>query len=178
MATEDNLKAAFAGESQANRTYLAFARKADADGFKQIAKLFRAAAEAETVHALAHFRVMGGVKSTEANLQTAIAGEGYEAEEMYPAFLAEAEAEGSKGAAASFRNALAVEKVHHALYTGGLAAFDGRPRPQGRPYLDLPGVRQHRRRRKAAGGVRRVRDARRQVPRGEVVRHARDGRPA
>lgn len=123
MATEDNLKAAFAGESQANRTYLAFARKADADGFKQIAKLFRAAAEAETVHALAHFRVMGGVKSTEANLQTAIAGEGYEAEEMYPAFLAEAEAEGSKGAAASFRNALAVEKVHHALYTGALAAL-------------------------------------------------------
>ncbi len=123
MATIDNLKAAFAGESQANRTYLAFARKAEADGFKQIAKLFRAAAEAETVHALAHFRVMGGVKSTEANLETAIAGEGYEANEMYPAFLAEAETEGNKAAVASFRNALAVEKVHHALYAGGLAAF-------------------------------------------------------
>ncbi len=123
MATEDNLKAAFAGESQANRTYLAFARKADTDGFKQIAKLFRAAAEAETVHALAHFRVMGGVKSTEANLQAAIAGEGYEANEMYPTFLAEAETEGNKGAVASFRNALAVEKVHHALYTGALAAL-------------------------------------------------------
>ena len=123
MATIDNLKAAFAGESQANRTYLAFARKAEADGFKQVAKLFRAAAEAETVHALAHFRVMGGVKSTEANLETAIAGEGYEANEMYPAFLAEAETEGNKAAVASFRNALAVEKVHHALYTGALAAF-------------------------------------------------------
>lgn len=123
MATSENLKAAFAGESQANRTYLAFARKADADGFKQIAKLFRAAAEAETVHALAHFRVMGGVKSTETNLESAIAGEGYEANEMYPAFLAEAETEGNKAAVTSFRNALAVEKVHHALYTGALAAF-------------------------------------------------------
>jgi rubrerythrin len=123
MATTDNLKAAFAGESQANRTYLAFAKKADADGFKQIARLFRAAAEAETVHALAHFRVMGGVKSTEANLETAIAGEGYEANEMYPAFLAEAENEGNKAAVVSFRNALAVEKVHHALYAGALAVF-------------------------------------------------------
>ena len=75
MATIDNLKAAFAGESQANRKYLAFAKKADADGLKQIAKLFRAAAEAETVHAHAHFRVMGGVGSTEENLNAAIAGE-------------------------------------------------------------------------------------------------------
>lgn len=123
MATTDNLKAAFAGESQANRTYLAFAKKADADGFKQIARLFRAAAEAETVHALAHFRVMGGVGTTEANLEAAIAGEAYEAKEMYPAFLAKAENEGNKAAAASFRNALAVEKVHHALYAGALAAF-------------------------------------------------------
>jgi rubrerythrin len=123
MPTKENLKAAFAGESQANRTYLAFAKKADADGFKQIAKLFRAAAEAETVHALAHLRVMGGVGTTEANLEAAIAGEGYEVSEMYPAFLADAEKEGNKGAVASFKNALAVEKVHHALYTGALAAF-------------------------------------------------------
>ncbi|MDD5562968.1 MAG: rubrerythrin family protein [Thermoanaerobaculaceae bacterium] len=123
MATTDNLRAAFAGESQANRTYLAFAKKADADGFKQIAKLFRAAAEAETVHALAHFRVLGGVASTQANLEAAIAGEAHEAREMYPAFLAEAEREGNKGAVVSFRNALAVEKVHHALYSGALAAF-------------------------------------------------------
>ncbi len=123
MATTDDLKAAFAGESQANRTYLAFARKAESDGFKQIAKLFRAAAEAETVHALAHLRAMGGVRTTEANLEAAIAGEAYEATEMYPGFLAEAESEGNKAAVVSFRNALAVEKVHHALYAGALAAF-------------------------------------------------------
>ncbi len=123
MATGDNLSAAFAGESQANRKYLAFAKKADADGFKQIAKLFRAAAEAETVHAHAHLRVMGGIGSTQENLEAAIAGEGYEVREMYPGFVAEAENEGNKAALASFRNALAVEKVHHALYTGALEAF-------------------------------------------------------
>jgi rubrerythrin len=120
MATKDNLKAAFAGESQANRTYLAFAKKAEADGLKQIAKLFRAAAEAETVHAHAHLRVMGGVKTSAENLQAAIDGEGYEFMEMYPAFVAQAEAEGDKGATVSFKNAMAVEKVHHALYTKAL----------------------------------------------------------
>ncbi|GAH44526.1 unnamed protein product, partial [marine sediment metagenome] len=77
MSTTDNLKAAFAGESQANRMYLAFAKKADADGRPQIARLFRAAAEAETVHAHAHFRVMGGVKDSADNLRTAIEGEGH-----------------------------------------------------------------------------------------------------
>ncbi len=123
MATIDNLKAAFAGESQANRKYLAFAKKADADGFKQIARLFRAAAEAETVHAHTHFRVMGGVGDTQENLEAAIAGEAYEVNEMYPTFVAEAEKEGAKAALVSFRNALAVEKVHHALYTGALAAL-------------------------------------------------------
>ncbi len=133
MATIDNLKAAFAGESQANRKYLAFAKKAEGDGFKQIAKLFRAAAEAETVHAHAHLRVMRGIGSTQENLEAAIAGEAYEAREMYPAFVAEAEKEGDKAALASFRNALAVEKVHHALYTGALEAFK-----QGR---DLKGER-------------------------------------
>ncbi len=123
MATIDNLKAAFAGESQANRKYLAFAKKAEGDGFKQIAKLFRAAAEAETVHAHAHLRVMRGIGSTQENLETAIAGEAYEVREMYPAFVAEAEKEGNKAALASFRNALDVEKVHHALYTAALEAF-------------------------------------------------------
>jgi rubrerythrin len=120
MATKDNLKAAFAGESQANRTYLAFAKKAEVDGLKQIAKVFRAAAEAETVHAHAHLRVMGGVKTTADNLQAAIEGEGYEFKEMYPSFLKQAEAEGDKGAVASFKFALAVEKVHHALYSKAL----------------------------------------------------------
>ncbi len=123
MATIDNLRAAFAGESQANRKYLAFAKKADADGFRQIAKLFRAAAEAETVHAHAHLRAMGGIGTTQENLDAAIAGEAYEVRDMYPAFVAEAEKEGNKAALASFRNALAVEKVHHALYTGALEAF-------------------------------------------------------
>jgi rubrerythrin len=125
MATDKNLKDAFAGESQANRMYLAFAQKAESDGFPQIAKLFRGAAAAETVHAHAHFRVMGGVKSTAENIQTAINGEGYEFREMYPGFLKEAEAEKNTGAAISFRNALAVEKIHHDLYSEALASLKG-----------------------------------------------------
>ena len=112
----DNLKTAFAGESQANRKYLAFARKAEEEGFPQIAKLFRAAAAAETVHANNHFRAMDGVKSTAENLEAAIGGENYEVVSMYPPMLAEAEAEGDKRAARSFSYALAVEKIHEALY--------------------------------------------------------------
>ena len=123
MATDKNLKAAFAGESQANRMYLAFAKKAESDGFPQIAKLFRAAAAAETVHAHAHFRVMGGVKDTAGNLQAAVDGEGYEFKEMYPGFLKEAEAEKNGAAATSFRNALAVEKIHYDLYSQALETF-------------------------------------------------------
>ena len=123
MPTRENLQAAFAGESQANRMYLAFAKKADQDGFPHTARLFRAAAAAETVHAHAHFRVLGGVKTTEDNLKAAIAGEAHEFHEMYPAFLAEAEAAGEKGAVLSFRYALAVEKIHHDLYAEALAAF-------------------------------------------------------
>jgi len=84
MSTEDNLKEAFAGESQANRRYLAYAKKADKDGFAQVARLFRAAADAETVHALAHLGVLGGVHSTEDNLKEAIGGETHEFMEMYP----------------------------------------------------------------------------------------------
>jgi rubrerythrin len=122
MPSIDNLKAAFAGESQANRKYLAFAKKAEAEGFAQVAKLFRAAAEAETIHAHAHLRVMAGVKATSDNLQAAIEGEGYEFRTMYPAFVAEAEAEGNKGALISFRNAMAVEQVHHDLYGKALEA--------------------------------------------------------
>jgi rubrerythrin len=123
MSTQDNLQAAFAGESQANRRYLAFAEKAEAEGFPQIARLFRAAAAAETVHAHAHLRVMQGVGDTRANLQAAIAGEAHEYREMYPAFLQEAEAEGNRGAIVSFRNAMAVEKTHHDLYAGALEAL-------------------------------------------------------
>lgn len=123
MATEKDLKEAFAGESQANRMYLAFAQKAESDGYAQIAKLFRAAAAAETVHAHAHFRVMGGVKDTAANLQAAMDGEGYEFQKMYPGFLSEAEKEKNAPAAVSFRNALAVEKIHHDLYSEALASL-------------------------------------------------------
>ena len=125
MASMDNLAAAFAGESQANRKYLAFAKKAEEDGHAQVAKLFRAAAEAETIHAHAHFRVMGGIQDTVANLEDAIAGEGHEFKEMYPGFLATAQEEGNKPAEFSFKNALAVEEIHHSLYTRALAAVKG-----------------------------------------------------
>lgn len=122
MATADNLQEAFAGESQANRMYLAFAKKADEDGLAQVAKLFRAAAEAETIHAHAHLRVMGGIKSTTENLAAAIEGEGFEFQEMYPKFLALAQEEGNKPAEFSFKNALAVEEIHHGLYSKALEA--------------------------------------------------------
>ncbi len=122
MSTLDNLQNAFAGESQANRKYLAFATQADKDGFGQVARLFRAAAAAETVHAHAHLRAMDGIKTTEENLQTAIAGEAFEVEEMYPPYVAEAEAEGHKRALRSFRNALPVEQTHHDLYVEALKA--------------------------------------------------------
>jgi len=112
----ENLQTAFAGESQANRKYLAFAKKAEEEGFPQIAKLFRAAAAAETVHATNHLKVMDGVKTTAENLQAAIAGENYEVTSMYPPMLATAETEADKRAARSFRWALEVEKIHEALY--------------------------------------------------------------
>lgn len=123
MATIDNLKAAFAGESQANRTYLAFAKKAEADGKLQIAKLFRAAAEAETVHAHAHLRAMNGVGNTADNLQDAIDGEGHEFKIMYPGFIDEAKQEGHQGAIKSFEFAMAVEKIHHDLYSQAATAL-------------------------------------------------------
>ena len=118
--TENNLWEAFAGESQANRKYLAFAKKADNEGHPQAAKLFRAAAEAETVHAHAHLRTLGGVKSTAENLKSAIEGETHEFKEMYPAMIEEAEKEGNKSAARSFSFANDVEKVHAGLYEKAL----------------------------------------------------------
>ncbi len=114
--TLENLQAAFAGESQANRRYLAFAKKADEDGYPQVARLFRAAAAAETVHAHNHLRAMDGVGSTAENLEAAISGENHEVVEMYPAMIADAEAEGEKQALASFKWAFEVEKTHEALY--------------------------------------------------------------
>lgn len=125
MATKDNLQEAFAGESQANRKYLAFAKKADQDGFAQVAKLFRAAAEAETVHAHAHLRALDGVGDTAANLKQAMDGEHHEFTSMYPGFLEEAQSEGDKRAEISFRNALAVEEIHHELYSQAAEAVAG-----------------------------------------------------
>lgn len=124
MGTNENLADAFAGESQANRRYLAFAQKADSDGFPQVAKLFRAAADAETIHAHAHLRAMDGVKDTLTNLKEAVEGERYEYQEMYPGFLATAKEEGRKRAAIGFGHALAAEEIHHNLYKQALEAVE------------------------------------------------------
>lgn len=118
--TEQNLLEAFAGESQANRKYLAFAKKADAEGLAQVAKLFRAAAEAETVHAHAHLRVLGKVGATADNLKSAIEGETHEFKSMYPGMIETAKAEGQNAAATSFEFANAVEKIHADLYKKAL----------------------------------------------------------
>ncbi|AJF07705.1 rubrerythrin family protein [Geoalkalibacter subterraneus] len=118
--TEKNLKEAFAGESQANRTYLAFAKKAEQDGHPQVAKLFRAAAAAETIHAHAHLRALKGIGSTEENLKEAVGGETHEFTEMYPKMIEEAEKEGFADALRSFKLANQVEKVHAGLYQAAL----------------------------------------------------------
>ena len=120
MSSMDNLKNAFAGESQANRKYLAFSQKAEEEGFKQVAKLFRAAAEAETVHAHNHLRVMSGIRSTKENIQEAIGGETYEFTKMYPQMIEEAKKEGNKQALQSFEFANKVEKIHAGLYQKAL----------------------------------------------------------
>ena len=120
MSTKDNLQDAFAGESQANRKYLAFAKAADKEGFAGVAKLFRATAHAETIHAHAHFRAMGAINSTVENLEAAIGGEEYEFKAMYPKFIEEAEAEGEKSALMAFKNANAVEETHYNLYVAAL----------------------------------------------------------
>ena len=118
--TEQHLKDAFAGESQANRKYLAYAQKAEQEGYKQAAKLFRAAAAAETIHAHNHLRELGVVKSTKENLLDAVNGESYEFQKMYPQMIADAQAEGNTGALKSFNYANEVEKVHAALYQKAL----------------------------------------------------------
>lgn len=122
--TEKNLWDAFAGESQANRKYLAYAKQADKEGHKQAARLFRAAAEAETIHAHAHLKVLGQVKDTAANLKDAIAGETHEFKSMYPAMIVDAEAEGNTAALRSFNYANAVEQVHANLYQKALETLD------------------------------------------------------
>jgi rubrerythrin len=121
MTTQENLKEAFAGESQANRKYLAFADKAQQEGYKQVAKLFRAAADAETVHAKNHLRVMGGVGKTIDNLKSAISGETAEFKDMYPKFIEQAKKEKVTDAVIlSFDVANQVERIHAGLYKKAL----------------------------------------------------------
>jgi len=121
MSTESNLKEAFAGESQANRKYLAFARKAEQEGFANVARLFRTAAEAETIHAMGHLHALDMVGSTADNLRAAVGGETYEYAEMYPPMLLQAETDNHK-AKRMFRYALKAEAVHAELYQMALDA--------------------------------------------------------
>lgn len=125
--TQENLQEAFAGESQANRKYLAFAKKAEQEGFMQVAKLFRAAAEAETIHAHNHLRELGGIRSTKENLEAAILGESFEFQKMYPGMIENAKSEGNNGALRSFSYANEVEKVHAALYQRALESLGKNP---------------------------------------------------
>ena len=122
--TERDLLEAFAGESQANRRYLAFSKKAEKEGYHQVARLFRAAAEAETVHAHNHLRALGAVKTTAENLKEAISGETHEFKTMYPAMIEDAQQEGQKPAERSFVYANEVEKEHAALYEQALNGPD------------------------------------------------------
>lgn len=122
--TKKNLMDAFAGESQANRKYLAFAEKAEADGYPRAAKMFRAAAMAETVHAHAHLKAAGGIGITEENLKAAAEGETFEFENMYPPMIEAAKRDGDKAAERSFNYANEAEKVHAALYKEILGALE------------------------------------------------------
>jgi len=136
MVTDENLRDAFAGESQANHKYLAFARRAQQEGLPQVARLFRAVAEAETVHALAHLRAMKAVGSTVENLQEAVDGESFEYKEMYPRYVATAMDEGHKIAMLSFHDAMAAEQVHYGLYVEALSCVRaGEDLPERRVYV-------------------------------------------
>ena len=122
--SEQFLKEAFAGESLANRRYLAFAQQAEKEGYHQVAKLFYAAAEAETVYALAHLRALKGIRSTAENLREAIMGETHEFNVMYPAMIGTTILESNKEAELSFKYANEMEKVHAKLFGGALANLD------------------------------------------------------
>jgi rubrerythrin len=131
--TKENLEAAFAGESQASRKYSFFAEKADAAGNKQLARLFRAAAEAETIHARNHLRVMGEIKTDKENLNAAIGGENYEFTTMYPGFIEQAKRDNNKAAAGSFDMANQVEQIHHRLFQAALKNLE-----DGKSFKDAP----------------------------------------
>jgi rubrerythrin len=114
--TEENLKAAFAGESQAHMKYLAFAAQAEADGYPEVARLFKAISFAEQVHATNHLRQLGGIGTTTENLAAAMGGEHFEVTEMYPAYGDVAKLQGEKGALLSIHYAVEAEKIHEAMY--------------------------------------------------------------
>ena len=133
--TQANLAAAFAGESQANRRYLFSAERAEKDGYLQVARLFRAVAEAETVHARNHFSTLGNIKSTEENLKAAIGGEHYEFTKMYPEFIETAKSKGQKKAEVTFDFANKVEKIHHTLYEKALQAVESGQKQEEKPFF-------------------------------------------
>lgn len=136
MKTKENYAAAFAGESQANRKYTFFAEQAEKEGFSSAARLFRATAEAETIHARNHLQGKGGVKTTAENLKDAIGGETYETTDMYPPMIEEAKAEGDSHAAMVFTAAKEAEAVHAKLYAEALANLG--KEPEGEAYYLCP----------------------------------------
>ena len=133
--TEQNLQTAFAGESQANRRYLFFAEKADKEGYPQIAKLFRAAADAETVHARNHFNAMDGVGSTKDNLNAGVIGEHREFTRMYPPFIEQAKIDQYQRAEVTFEHANEVEEIHYNHFQGALKALDAGQQLKDEPYF-------------------------------------------
>lgn len=135
--TEDFLKEAFAGESQANRKYTAFAAQAENEGFKQAARLFRAAAKAEAVHAANHLKALKAIKDTKENLREAIAGETHEFKEMYPEMIKAAKAEGVKDAERTLAYANAVEEYHAKLYHDMLEGLE-KSKKEDYPYYVCP----------------------------------------
>jgi len=135
IKTEKNLQEAFAGESQANRRYLFFAEKADKEGHPQVARLFRAAADAETVHARNHFNAMDGIGTTKENVMAGATGEHYEFTRMYPPFIDQAEQENNKRAQRSFELANEVEQIHHRYFEETLKALNENKQLKDEPYF-------------------------------------------
>lgn len=135
--TDDALKEAFAGESQANRKYTAFAAQADKEGFPQAARLFRAAAEAEAIHAANHLKALKAIRDTKENLREAIAGETHEFKEMYPEMIRTANAEGVKDAERTLSYANSVEEYHAKLYHDMLEGLD-KSKAESFPYYVCP----------------------------------------
>ena len=133
--TEENLQSAFAGESQANRRYLFFADKAEKGGHNQIARLFRAAAEAETVHARNHFNAMDGVGLTRDNLLAGVVGEHYEFTRMYPSFIKQAETDQNRRAQITFEYANRVEQIHHNHFQKALDTLNAGQKLKDEPYF-------------------------------------------